>query len=169
MSRMPLIVETRGPVAIWRLNNPEIRNPLTAELKTALAEAAERFVSDENLKSLVVTGSEECFCAGGDLRNMTTDRRTVAVRSRMKSTNAWMKLLVASEKPVIMAVNGAAVGAGTSLALVGDIAPFFPFDRAEFHVGGKLLHDTGAFTVQDPNIPYNSASTMSGPYIVPGL
>ena len=33
---------------------------------------------------------------------------------------------------------------------------------------GKLLHDTGAYTLQDPNIPYNSASTMSGPYIVPG-
>jgi carbon-monoxide dehydrogenase large subunit len=36
-------------------------------------------------------------------------------------------------------------------------------------VRGKLLHDTGAYTLQDPNIPYNSASTMSGPYIVPGL
>jgi carbon-monoxide dehydrogenase large subunit len=36
-------------------------------------------------------------------------------------------------------------------------------------VRGKLLHDTGAYTLQDPNIPYNSASTMSGPYGVPAL
>jgi len=36
-------------------------------------------------------------------------------------------------------------------------------------VRGKLLHDAGAYTVQEPNIPYNSATTMSGPYIVPGL
>jgi carbon-monoxide dehydrogenase large subunit len=36
-------------------------------------------------------------------------------------------------------------------------------------VRGKLLHDTGAYTPQDPNIPYNSTSTMSGPYVVPGL
>jgi carbon-monoxide dehydrogenase large subunit len=36
-------------------------------------------------------------------------------------------------------------------------------------VRGKVLHDTGAYTPQDPNIPYNSASTMSGPYIVPNL
>ena len=36
-------------------------------------------------------------------------------------------------------------------------------------VRGKLLHDTGAYTPQDPNIPYNSAATMSGPYVVPGL
>ncbi len=36
-------------------------------------------------------------------------------------------------------------------------------------VRGKVLHDTGAYTPQDPNIPYNSASTMSGPYLVPAL
>ena len=36
-------------------------------------------------------------------------------------------------------------------------------------IRGKLLHDTGAYTVQDPNIPYNSASTMSGPYVIPAL
>ncbi len=42
-------------------------------------------------------------------------------------------------------------------------------DAKVLGIRGKLLHDTGAYTVQDPNIPYNSASTMSGPYIVPGL
>jgi carbon-monoxide dehydrogenase large subunit len=36
-------------------------------------------------------------------------------------------------------------------------------------IRGKVLHDTGAYTPQDPNIPYNSASTMSGPYMVPAL
>jgi carbon-monoxide dehydrogenase large subunit len=43
---------------------------------------------------------------------------------------------------------------------------------SEAHVAGirgKLLHDTGAYTPQDPNIPYNSASTMSGPYAIPAL
>ena len=43
-------------------------------------------------------------------------------------------------------------------------------DRAKvLGVRGKLLHDTGAYTLQDPNIPYNSASTMSGPYAVLGV
>ena len=36
-------------------------------------------------------------------------------------------------------------------------------------IRGRLLHDAGAYTLQDPNIPYNSASTMSGPYMVPDL
>lgn len=133
MSKQALIVETRGPVAIWRMNNPEIRNPLTTEMKIALGEAAAKFVSDQTLKTLVFTGTGECFCAGGDLRNMADDRSTVAVRTRMQLTHAWMKLLVASEKPMICAVNGAAVGAGTSLALVGDIV--VASDRAYFMAG----------------------------------
>ena len=42
-------------------------------------------------------------------------------------------------------------------------------DAKVLGVRGKLLHDTGAYTFQDPNIPYNSTSTMSGPYVVPAL
>ncbi|WP_378941417.1 enoyl-CoA hydratase/isomerase family protein [Mesorhizobium sp. ANAO-SY3R2] len=121
MSSQPLVVDTHGPVAVWRLNRPEIRNPLTAELKMAFAEQAARFIADDGLKSLVVTGTDDCFCAGGDLRSLDMDRRTVAVQQRMRSSHSWMKLLVNSDKPVIMAVNGAAVGAGASLALMGDI------------------------------------------------
>jgi carbon-monoxide dehydrogenase large subunit len=42
-------------------------------------------------------------------------------------------------------------------------------DAKVLGIRGRLLHDTGAYTLQDPNIPYNSTSTMSGPYVVPGL
>ncbi len=42
-------------------------------------------------------------------------------------------------------------------------------DAKVLGIRGKLLHDTGAYTLQDPNIPYNSTSTMSGPYVIPGL
>ena len=42
-------------------------------------------------------------------------------------------------------------------------------DAKVLGIRGKLLHDTGAYTHQDPNIPYNSASTMSGPYVIPAL
>jgi carbon-monoxide dehydrogenase large subunit len=42
-------------------------------------------------------------------------------------------------------------------------------DAKVLGVRGKLLHDTGAYTLQDPNIPYNSASTMSGPYVIHDL
>ena len=73
------------------------------------------------------------FLHSGDLLLMTTspDRRGAQPR---ESTHAWMKLLVASEKPVVMAVNGAAVGAGTSLALVGGVV-VVASDRADFMPG----------------------------------
>jgi 2-(1,2-epoxy-1,2-dihydrophenyl)acetyl-CoA isomerase len=121
MRRNPLIVDRLGPVALWQLNEPEICNPLSADLKMALAEQAQGFVTDRSLKALVITGSGEFFCAGGDLRSLDVDRRAVAVRERMRLTHSWMKLLAHSDKPVIMAVNGPAVGAGVSLAFSGDI------------------------------------------------
>jgi carbon-monoxide dehydrogenase large subunit len=42
-------------------------------------------------------------------------------------------------------------------------------DAKVLGIRGSLLHDTGAYTPQDPNIPYNSVSTMSGPYVIPAF
>jgi aerobic carbon-monoxide dehydrogenase large subunit len=42
-------------------------------------------------------------------------------------------------------------------------------DARVLGIRGTVLHDTGAYTLQDPNIPYNSASTMTGPYSIPNL
>ncbi len=133
MTENALVIERHDGVTLWRLNNPALRNPFTAELKQAMAEQAALFVVDDAQKCLVITGNAECFCAGGDIRTMDADRSTVAVRKRLQHTHRWMKLLVNSEKPVIMAVNGAAVGAGVSLALAGDIA--VASDKAFFMSG----------------------------------
>ncbi|MBO9513260.1 MAG: enoyl-CoA hydratase/isomerase family protein [Variovorax sp.] len=117
-----LIEEQHGSVLLLQLNSPGNRNAIGAEMKDALWRGAKRFVESEELRCLLITGCEGVFCAGGDLRSMRTDTRTVAVRQRMALTHASIKLLVNCEKPVITAVNGAAVGAGLSLALLGDIA-----------------------------------------------
>jgi len=72
------------------------------------------------VRCLVITGSEESFCAGGDISNMD-DRSAPAVRARMYRSYAWTKCILTGEKPVVAAVNGAAAGAGFSLALLCDI------------------------------------------------
>lgn len=133
MSSDPIIVETHGKVALWRLNRPELRNALSEELKGALERHALDFVNDDSLNCLVLTGMDEFFCAGGDLRTMDSSRRGVDVRKRLQKTYKFMKLLTASEKIVIVAVNGAAVGAGFALALTGDI--IVASDRAYFMSG----------------------------------
>ncbi|HEY3698853.1 MAG TPA: enoyl-CoA hydratase-related protein [Spongiibacteraceae bacterium] len=121
MSDKPTVLEQYDRALIVTMNQLSNRNALDGAMKDALFEAAQLFCSDAALHCLVITGTDNIFCAGGDLRNMSGDRRTVAVRERMARTHRITKLLSSCEKPVITAVNGAAVGAGLSLALLGDI------------------------------------------------
>ncbi|HQD13891.1 MAG: enoyl-CoA hydratase/isomerase family protein [Ottowia sp.] len=104
-----------------QLRAPEVRNALSAEMKQALHAQARRFVDDDSLRCLLITGCDAVFCAGGDLRTMQSDRSTVGVRRRMALTHASIRLLAECEKPIVTAINGAAVGAGLSLALMGDV------------------------------------------------
>lgn len=128
-----LLREARGAVEIWKLNSPQLRNALTHETKELLERYAAAFVDNPERKCVIITGTEEFFCAGGDIRDMEADRAAPAVRKRLDLTHSWMKALAACEKPVITAVNGAAVGAGFSLALTGDIV--IASDRAYFMAG----------------------------------
>lgn len=128
-----LIRETTDGVALWQMNQPELRNPLSPEMKDAFTAGLEDFRRDPAQRVLVITGRESCFCAGGDLRSMDATPGTVATRARMAQSHAFLRAMIAVEKPVIMAVNGAAVGAGTSLAMLGDL--IFASEKAWFASG----------------------------------
>lgn len=97
------------------------RNALSADMKAGLLKVASTYLEDARLRCLVITGSADVFCAGGDLRTMAANRNPQAVRARLAQIHQFARLLTACEKPVVMAVNGAAVGAGLSLALLGDL------------------------------------------------
>ena len=75
------------------------------------------------MRAIVLTGTGKAFCAGGDIRAMKDPegRKAPAVRARMQSAHAWARALLDCDKPVIAAVNGAAVGGGLALALLADI------------------------------------------------
>lgn len=115
------IIERQGAVLIITMNRVASRNALDADMKNALQRAAETYCADPALRCLVITGSERIFCAGGDLRTLSDECRPTAVRQRMAQMHGIAKLLTTCEKPVISAVNGAAVGAGFGLALLGDL------------------------------------------------
>lgn len=120
-------------VLVLQMQAPATRNAIGAPMKDALHRAARRFAEDDGLHCLLLTGCEGIFCAGGDLRSMQDDRSTVGVRRRMALTHASIRLLAECEKPVVTAVNGAAVGAGLSLALCGDVV--LAADDAYFMAG----------------------------------
>ena len=121
MSQDPISIDRHDAVMVMTLNRPGNRNALSADMKTALHEGACRYRDDREARCLVLTGTEGVFCAGGDLSDMAVDRRTTTVLDRMALTHAALRVLTSCEKPVLCAVNGAAVGAGLSLALAGDL------------------------------------------------
>ena len=116
-----LQVERIGAVLRVTMQAAAQRNPLSREMKLELQAAAAQWAQDTSLRCLLLTGSEGYFCAGGDLSTLGEDRSPVAARARMASSHALLRLLTETEKPVVTAINGAAVGAGFSLALAGDV------------------------------------------------
>lgn len=120
-------------VATLTMNNPAARNALTAEMKAAFDQAAQRLQNDADIRAVVLAGAGGCFCAGGDLRGMLEARPTATVeswRARMASLHPWVRTLIELEKPIVAAVDGAAYGAGFSIALMADFVLASP--RARF-------------------------------------
>jgi 2-(1,2-epoxy-1,2-dihydrophenyl)acetyl-CoA isomerase len=121
MSEASVIVTVEGQAAIVLLNEPKSMNALSGGIREILTHEIPRLLDDPAVRCLVFTGTGGAFCAGGDIRNMD-DRRATDTRARMqRHYKGWVGRLLKAEKPVVMAVNGAAAGAGVSLALMGDI------------------------------------------------
>lgn len=125
-------VERKEQVALLRLNEPQSMNALSATIKEGLESQIPALLADPDIRALVITGAGRAFCAGGDIRTMH-DRVTLNVRSRLQRNYGWAQRLLTCEKPVIMAVNGVAAGAGFALALLGDI--ILAADAARFKAG----------------------------------
>jgi 2-(1,2-epoxy-1,2-dihydrophenyl)acetyl-CoA isomerase len=116
----PVAFEHHGDVVVIKINSPATRNALEPRVKAPLEARIPELLDDKTVRCLVITGTADAFCAGGDINSMG-DRSAPSVRKRMQVTHAWAKRLLTAEKPVIAAVNGAAAGAGFSLALLCDI------------------------------------------------
>ena len=116
-------IERHGRVAVLRLDDPAVMNALSPAIKAGMARAVPEVLADPGVRAIVITGTGRAFCAGGDIRAMQDPeaRKAPAVRSRMKSIHTWSQALLDADKPVIAAVNGAAVGGGLALALLADI------------------------------------------------
>jgi 2-(1,2-epoxy-1,2-dihydrophenyl)acetyl-CoA isomerase len=95
--------------------------------------------ADESTRVLIVTGSGQHFCAGGDVKTMQAKRQTAAEgRARVELLNRMVLRLVNFPKPTVAMVDGFAVGAGFNLALACDL--IVASDRARF---GQLFSKIG--------------------------
>src|SRR5262245_53131211 len=132
-------LERAGAIAILRLDDPSTLNALSPAIKEGLAAQLPRLLADAAVRTIVLTGTGKAFCAGGDIRAMKDPegRKAPAVRNRMREAHAWARALLDCDKPVIAAVNGAAVGGGLALALLADIV--FASREAYFMSGYSRL------------------------------
>lgn len=119
-----LLFEVRDQIATITLNRPEKKNAFTTEMLHAWGDALLECAQREDVRVVVLTGAGNAFCSGGDVGNMK-DRSEDSAYQRKTALSERVHriplILESFEKPVIVAVNGVATGAGMDMALMGDI------------------------------------------------
>jgi hypothetical protein len=111
-------------VAILTLNRPERLNTLSTPIMEGLLEALPRLARDAAVGVIVLTGAGRAFCAGGDVKSMaegSIERSMEEAVTHLRGRMEVSRLLHEIPKPTIAMVNGAAAGAGLSLALACDL------------------------------------------------
>jgi 2-(1,2-epoxy-1,2-dihydrophenyl)acetyl-CoA isomerase len=116
---MTVLIEDDGPVRTLTLNRPEVRNAIDLPLRIALADAIEAADADHSVRAIVLTGAGASFCSGGDVATMQRTAFEPALE-RAELAQRVIRAIWSTPKPVLAAVEGAAFGAGTTLAAACD-------------------------------------------------
>ena len=119
-----LLVEVQDAVGILTLNRPDKMNAFTSDMLWGLIAALDDFERRDDVSVVVLTGTGRGFCSGGDIGGMGEghEARPHMTKERIwREIQAFPKRLARFEKPILCAVNGAAVGGGMDLALACDI------------------------------------------------
>ncbi len=113
---------SEGQTLILTISNPELKNALGPEIYAAGIEALNAAETNPEIRSVIITGEGAAFCAGGNLQRLLANRqqpKDVQAQS-IDGLHNWIDSIRTYPKPIIAAVEGAAAGAGFSLALACD-------------------------------------------------
>jgi enoyl-CoA hydratase len=130
-----IVTETEGEIGIARLNRPQVLNALSHQLMDELVTALEQFDHDDNIRVIVLTGSDRAFAAGADIKEMS-DETTIGIM--LKDRFATWDRIRNIKKPIIAAVSGFALGGGCELVMNCDIivaSETAQFGQPEINIG----------------------------------
>jgi len=134
-----------GPIATLTMNRPEARNALSMEMRSIMREVTHQIEYDEKIRCVVLTGAGDHFMAGGDVKGMhdylgshdASEIESYFV-NRIHDLHPIMFSMRRMPKPVVAKVQGAAAGAGVSMAAACDLviaADSAFFTLAYCHIG----------------------------------
>jgi 2-(1,2-epoxy-1,2-dihydrophenyl)acetyl-CoA isomerase len=122
MSNKSIELKIENSVAWIYLNRPEVFNSFNREMALSLQTALDNCKNDTNVRAIIITGNGKAFCAGQDLKEVTTPELNPGFRKILEEHyNPIIKKIRTIEKPIVAAVNGVAAGAGANIALACDI------------------------------------------------
>lgn len=127
MSYEEILYSVDGPVATITLHRPDKMNAFTNRMLKEIIDAFDRTDADDSVRAVIVTGSGKAFCAGADLsgggETFAKGGSDVSAKSGVVRDGGGLVALriFESKKPVIGAINGAAVGVGVTMTLPMDI------------------------------------------------
>lgn len=109
-------------IATIKLNRPEVFNSFNREMALKLQSVLDDCESDPEVRAIVLTGNGKAFCAGQDLKEVTSPELNPGFKKILEEHyNPIITKIRAIGKPIIAAVNGVAAGAGANIALACDI------------------------------------------------
>ncbi len=117
-----ILFEKIGNVGKITLNRPEVFNSFNREMALACQEALDQCENDDKIRAVYLTGNGKAFCAGQDLKEVTTPDLNPGFRKILEEHYNPIILKIRNlKKPVVAGVNGVAAGAGANIALACDI------------------------------------------------
>ncbi len=117
-----ILVAIEAPIAVVTFNRPNVLNALRTRLLKEVSAALAEIEADERVRCVIVTGAgEKAFAAGADIGELNALASAHHGAMQSRSGQALTRQIERMSKPVIMAVNGFALGGGCEIAMAGDI------------------------------------------------
>ena len=157
------LIERRGHVLIVTMNRPEARNALSAPMMALMRQAWDMTDSDPDIRVCVLTGAGGAFCAGADLKAMTSAHPGDRFRAGDLDLSVIEALLKGRRltKPLIAAVEGPAIAGGTEILQACDIRVAGESARFGISEARWGLFPLGGSAVRLPRqIPYTVAADL---------